>query len=107
LCKGADDPTSRRGRAAGIRPRMRWSVSSPAADHAEGVADADAGAADHGGLEDHAAVAAMGRDRPEEGAGGKKATHCCYGGQSRYTYVGGVFGTLTYPHLIRPYSGYY
>ena len=21
--------------------------------------------------------------------------------------VGGVFGTLTYPHLIRPYSGYY
>jgi hypothetical protein len=28
----------------------------------------------------------------------------CYGSRSR---VGGVFGTLTYPHLILPYSAYY
>jgi hypothetical protein len=30
------------------------------------------------------------------------STACCYGGRS-----GGVFGTLTYPHLILPYLAYY
>jgi hypothetical protein len=32
----------------------------------------------------------------------RKTSYRCYGGRS-----GGVFGTLTYPHLILPYSAYY